>query len=69
MTFSTTDESQRTATRVAGFTLLFGMAIVMFGYFYISSNLIVPGNAVETARNIMAHETLFRINIDRKSVV
>ena len=63
MTISTIDEPQRQAARIAGFMLLFGMAIVMFGYFYISSNLIVPGNAVDTARNIMAHETLFRINI------
>src|SRR5713226_3287379 len=63
MTLSTIDESQRKAARVAGFTLLFAMAIVIFGEFYISSNLIVPGNAAETARNIMAHETLFRINI------
>ena len=57
------DDSQRKAARIAGFMLLFGMAIVMFGYFYISSNLIVPGNAAETARNIVAHEALFRINI------
>ena len=63
MTLSTIDESQRTAARIAGFTLLFAMAIVIFGEFYISSNLIVPGNAAETARNIMAHETRFRINI------
>ena len=63
MTNSTIDESQRQAAKIAGFTLLLAMAIVMFGYFYISANLIVPGNAAETARNIMAHETLFRINI------
>ena len=49
--------------RVAGFSYLFGIAIVMFGYFYVSASLIVQGNASETARNIMAHETLFRINI------
>ena len=63
MTISTIDESQRKAARVAGFTFLFAMAIVIFGEFYISANLIVPGNATETARNIMAHETRFRINI------
>jgi len=63
MTIQAIDESQRKAARVAGFTLLFGMVIVIFGEFYISANLIVPGNAAETARNILAHETLFRINI------
>lgn len=63
MTISIIDESQRKAARVAGFTLLFAMAIVVFGEFYISPNLIVPDNAEETARNIIAHETLFRIKI------
>lgn len=63
MTISTIDESQRKAARIAGFTLLFAMAIVVFAHFGIYTRLIVPGNAAETARNIMAHETLFRINI------
>jgi hypothetical protein len=63
MTSGNIDESQRRAARVAGLTLLFGMAIVVFGEFYISTNLIVPGNAAETARNIIANETRFRINI------
>jgi hypothetical protein len=60
---STLNESQGKAARVTGFTLLFGMAIVVFANYGISFRLIVPGNAVETARNIMAHETLFRANI------
>ena len=63
MTITNIDESQREATRIAGFTFVFAMVIVMFGNLYISANLIVPGNAVETARNILEHETLFRINI------
>ncbi|MGA3286115.1 MAG: DUF4386 domain-containing protein [Bacteroidota bacterium] len=63
MTINTIDESQRTAARVAGFTYLFTMAIVSFAYFGIYAHLIVAGNAAETARNIMAHERLFRINI------
>ena len=49
--------------RVTGFTFLFAIAIVIFANYGINFRLIVPGNAVETARNIMAHETLFRINI------
>jgi len=63
MITSTIDESQRKAARVAGFTFLFAMAIVVLANYGISFRLIVPGNAAETARNIMAHETLFRINI------
>jgi hypothetical protein len=39
------------------------MAIVVLANYGINIRLIVPGNAAETARNIMAHETLFRINI------
>jgi uncharacterized protein DUF4386 len=60
---STVDESQRLAAKVVGFTFLFGMAIVVLANYGISFRLIVPGNAVDTARNIMAHETLFRLNI------
>lgn len=60
---STFDESQRNAARVAGFTFLLAMAIVVLANYGINFRLIVPGNAVDTARNIMAHETLFRLNI------
>ena len=59
----TTDESQRKAARVAGFAFLLAMAIVILANYGINFRLIVPGNAVDTARNIMANETLFRINI------
>ena len=57
------DESQRAAARVAGFAFLFAMAIVVIANYGISFRLIVPNNAVETARNIVANELLFRINI------
>jgi hypothetical protein len=57
------DASQRKAARLAGFTFLFAMAIVVLANYGINIRLIVPGNAAETARNIVAHETLFRINI------
>ena len=63
MTISTIDDSQRTAARVAGFTCLFTMATVVFANFRIHERLIVAGNAAETARNIVAHERLFRIGI------
>lgn len=63
MTIYTLDESQRKAARVAGFTFLSAMAIVVLANYGISFRLSVPGSAVDTARNIMAHETLFRLNI------
>jgi hypothetical protein len=59
----TFEESQRKAAKLGGFTFLFAMAIVVLANFGISMRLIVPGNAAETALNIKAHETLFRINI------
>ena len=60
---STLNESQRKAARVAGFTFLSGIAIVVLANYGISFRLSVPGSAVDTARNILAHETLFRLNI------
>jgi hypothetical protein len=63
MTAGTIDASQRKAARVAGFAFLFAMAIVIVANYGISFRLIVPGNAADTARNIAAHELLFRINI------
>mgnify|MGYP001560036272 CR=1 FL=1 len=63
MTTSIPDASQRKAARVAGFSFLFAMAIVVLANYGIIFRLVVPGNAVDTARNILAHETLFRLNI------
>jgi len=63
MTTSTIDNSQRTAAKVAGFACLFGMAIVVYSNYGIYEHLIVPGNVAETARNIVAHETLFRLSL------
>lgn len=61
--FGTLDESQSKAARVAGFALLFAVAIVIVANYGVSIRLIVANNAVDTARNIMAQETLFRLNI------
>jgi len=63
MPFSATDASQRTAARVAGLACLVAMAIVVFAQYGIASRLMVPGNAAETARNILAHQQLFRISV------
>ncbi len=63
MTISTIDESQRKAARVVGFTYLFALVLSVFAEFYVPAQLIVYDNAAETARNIMAHERLFRLGI------
>lgn len=57
------NESQRNAARVAGFTFLSTIAIIVLANYGISFRLSVPGSAVDTARNIMANATLFRLNI------
>jgi hypothetical protein len=54
------DNSQRTAAKVAGWGGLLMFAIVVFGNFVLLGPLVVPRNAVDTARNILAHETQFR---------
>jgi hypothetical protein len=63
MTITKIDNSQRTAAKVAGFSLLFSMAIVVFANYMLLNPLLVRGNAPETARNIMAHETQFRVTV------
>jgi lysylphosphatidylglycerol synthetase-like protein (DUF2156 family) len=63
MTTSTIDNSQRTAAKVAGFSLLFSMVVVVFANYGLLNPLLVRGNAAETARNIMAHETQFRVTV------
>jgi hypothetical protein len=61
MATSTIESSQHTAAKVAGVSLLFSMVIVVFANYVLLNPLIVRGNAAETARNIMAHETQFRV--------
>jgi hypothetical protein len=63
MTNRTIDESQRKAARVAGATFLLAMAIVILVNYGITFRLVIPGNAVETTRNIMANEPLFHISV------
>jgi len=54
------DNSQRKAAKVAGITGLLTFAIVVFGNYVLLTPLIVPRNAVDTAENILAHQTQFR---------
>ncbi len=55
MTIGKIDNSQRTAAKVAGISLLFSTVIVVFANYVLLNPLLVRGNAAETARNIMAH--------------
>jgi hypothetical protein len=57
------DESQRRAARIAGVTGLLAVIIVVFGNYALLSPLIVPRDAAETARNIIAHQTQARIAV------
>ena len=56
------DASQRKAARIVGFCYLFSMAAGVFGDSYCTGHLIAD-NAAETARNIVAHEGIFRLGI------
>ncbi len=57
------DESQRKAARVVGVVYLLVIVLAIFAGVYVPAQLIVHDNAAETARNIMAHERLFRLGI------
>src|ERR1041384_4112926 len=60
MTTNKIDNSQRTAARVAGIAGLLAFALVVFGNFVLLNPRTLPRNAVDTARNILAHQTQFR---------
>ena len=62
MTNHIADISQRQAAIIAGFGLLITIIGVIFASIFVD-NLIVPGDAAETANNIMANEGLFRTGI------
>jgi hypothetical protein len=55
--------SLRKTARIAGILILLLFPFAFFGIIYVPSSLIVPGDAVTTANNIMASEGLFRLGI------
>src|SRR5215467_10949794 len=61
MTIAKIDNAQRTAAKVAGTAGSLAFALVVFGNYVLLGPLIVPGNAVDTAQNILAHQTQFRL--------
>lgn len=63
MTTRIAETSPFQIARVAGFLYLLVIPLGIFGALYVPSNLIVPGNAAATARNLVASESLFRLGI------
>jgi Domain of unknown function (DUF4386) len=61
MTTTRIDHSQRTAAKIAGWSYLLSFGIVVFANYVLLNPLIIPRNAVDTAHNLVAHETQFRI--------
>jgi Domain of unknown function (DUF4386) len=55
------DNSQRTAAKVAGIAGLLAFVLVVFGNYVLLEPLVIPRNAADTARNILAHQTQFRV--------
>src|SRR6266403_1979980 len=60
MTTNTIDHSQRTAAKVAGVAGLLAFVLVVFGNYALLGPLVIPRNAADTARNVLAHQTQFR---------
>src|SRR5437899_3541524 len=58
---ATIENSQRIAAKIAGVSGLLAFPIVVVGNYALLSPLVVPGNAAETARNFVAHQTQVRV--------
>jgi len=63
MTIGSLDKSQRTGARIVGLTFPISFLTVVAVNFGIFGRLIVSDNPAETTRNILTHETLFRIGV------
>jgi len=59
--FAVVNNSQRTAAKVTGVADLLAVVLVVFGNYILLEPLIVPRNAADTARNVLAHQTQFRL--------
>jgi hypothetical protein len=62
-------KSIKNTARLAGFLILLIAVLAPFSILYLPSTLIVPGDAAETASNVMASEGLFRLGVVVDSVV
>lgn len=63
MTTRTPEPSPRIGARATGLLYLSTVPLGFFGLQYVPSQLIVPGDAATTARNILASELLFRLGM------
>ena len=63
MTKRIAEMSPLVRARIAGFLYLLTVPLGVFTLLYVSSRLIVTGDAAATAHNIMAFESLFRLGI------
>ncbi len=63
MTSKTINYSQRKTARLAGLLYLILVITGVFSIIYVSSQIIVQGDAIATAKNILAKESLFRIGL------
>ncbi len=61
MTSGAIDAAQRRAATVVGWSYLLALPPAIFAEFYVRTRLIVFHDAAQTARNILAHERLFRL--------
>jgi hypothetical protein len=61
--------SLKKTARIAGILILIISPFAVFSMMYVTSNLIVPGDAATTANNIIASAGLFRLGIVSDSVV
>ena len=61
--------SPKRTARIAGLLILIMSVFAVFSMLYVSSNLVVPGDAATTASNIMASKGLFRLGIVSDSIV
>jgi len=55
--------AQHKAAKIAGFMFLFGFLVPTLNWALVLSPMIVSGNAISTATNILDNESLFRIGI------
>ena len=67
VTISRAGDSPRAAARLAGISFVLSMVIVVFANYVLLSPLVVPGNASETAHNVLAHQKQFRFALTGQS--
>jgi hypothetical protein len=63
MSKSVENISLASAARIAGYGYLAIIVLAIFAEFFVRSTLVVPGDAVTTANNIMANQGLYRFGV------